>query len=325
MANPLETLTGAQMRETPRKNKLAGVLADWIAKADQFARAPGGYDNPPVAMLSDALGIPAVQRTLDRYSYGEPLTTGRGMTTQLRPDTIEAAMAVGPAVAKWPKQAAGAALGLAGMADTGASMAAGLAAKAVPTGKISPITRKPIFDLFDDAGERIGSIHAASTADDAVMIASRAAELRANPAAASPPAQGVARQAAPVAPRARPAWQVAKGEQFSGLDNPDDYLYHVTTAPASRGILSDGLKPSKSQAFGDSYAGHSSGRVFLTDRNGVRFWQDRIEQNLELQHDKPPKVVVMRIPRGGVQGLQDDAAGTADARAKAYFVTGEVR
>jgi hypothetical protein len=49
-------------------------------------------------MLSDFLGIPAIQRTLDRVAYGEPITQGKGMLTRLKPDTSEAAMAVAPLV-----------------------------------------------------------------------------------------------------------------------------------------------------------------------------------------------------------------------------------
>jgi hypothetical protein len=49
-------------------------------------------------MLMNLLGIPAVQQTAERIAYDEPLTTGRGMTTQIRPEVIEAAMTVAPAV-----------------------------------------------------------------------------------------------------------------------------------------------------------------------------------------------------------------------------------
>lgn len=112
------------MQATPRKGWLPGKLSDFIQSADQFARKPFGYDNPPAAYLSDFLGVPQIARTLDRYSYGEPLTTGRGMTTQMRPDTADALLAVAPAVAKWPKQAAGAAMGIMGAADTGIGKAA---------------------------------------------------------------------------------------------------------------------------------------------------------------------------------------------------------
>jgi hypothetical protein len=46
--------------------------------------------------MAQFLSAPAISQTLDRLSYGEPLTTGRGMTTQIRPEAIEAAMAVAP-------------------------------------------------------------------------------------------------------------------------------------------------------------------------------------------------------------------------------------
>jgi len=47
-------------------------------------------------MLMSLLGIPAVQQTMERMSYGEPLTTGRGMTTQVSPEVAEAALTVAP-------------------------------------------------------------------------------------------------------------------------------------------------------------------------------------------------------------------------------------
>lgn len=99
--------TGAKMQATPRTNRLAGLLADALGAVDGFARKPFGYDNPPAGLLSDALAVPQMQRTLDRLSYGEPLTTGKGQATAIRPDTADAALAVAPAVAKWPKQAGG--------------------------------------------------------------------------------------------------------------------------------------------------------------------------------------------------------------------------
>lgn len=104
-----------QMQATRRKNAVVGKLADVLKLGDDFARKPFGYDNPPAAMLSDFLSIPQIQRTLDRLSYGEPLTTGRGLTTRMRPDTADAALAVAPVAAKYPRQAASAALAVAGI------------------------------------------------------------------------------------------------------------------------------------------------------------------------------------------------------------------
>lgn len=81
---------------TPQENPLMGLLAERLKQAQQFAAKPFGYQNPPAEMLMNLLGIPAVQQTAERLAYGEPLTTGRGMTTQVRPEALEAAMTVAP-------------------------------------------------------------------------------------------------------------------------------------------------------------------------------------------------------------------------------------
>ncbi len=77
------------MSATPR-NQVLGYLADLAAAsyAPQRTQQMQG--------MAQFLSLPAVSQTLDRLSYGEPLTTGRGMTTQIRPEAIEAAMAVAP-------------------------------------------------------------------------------------------------------------------------------------------------------------------------------------------------------------------------------------
>jgi len=89
---------------TPR-NRVSGFLADLLEMGAK------GYDvgstlqaGGPVTEgklstpVSDLLGIPELQRTLNRVSYNEPLTTGTGYTTKLRPDTVSAAMTVAPMV-----------------------------------------------------------------------------------------------------------------------------------------------------------------------------------------------------------------------------------
>jgi len=82
---------------TPQENPFMGLLAERLKQAQQFAAKPFGYSNPPAEMLMNLLGVPAVQQTAERLAYGEPMTTGRGMTTQVRPEVIEAAMTVAPA------------------------------------------------------------------------------------------------------------------------------------------------------------------------------------------------------------------------------------
>lgn len=87
------------IRATPMQYPILGLLADRLKRAQQFAVAPGGYANPPAEILLNLLGIPAIQQTMERVAYGEPLTTGRGMTTRVRPEVAEAAMTLLPAAA----------------------------------------------------------------------------------------------------------------------------------------------------------------------------------------------------------------------------------
>ena len=85
------------MQQTPLENPILGLLADRLKKAQEFAAKPFGYENPPVEMLMNLLGVPAVQQTMERMAYGEPLTTGSGMTTKPRAEALEAAMTLLPA------------------------------------------------------------------------------------------------------------------------------------------------------------------------------------------------------------------------------------
>lgn len=77
----------------------------WLDKASQgvqaahdFVSAPFGYENPPGEMVSKLLGVPAVAKTMENLAYGTPVTSGSGMTSNLRPETAEAALGVAPLV-----------------------------------------------------------------------------------------------------------------------------------------------------------------------------------------------------------------------------------
>jgi len=134
---------------TPQVNPLLGLLADRLKQAQQFAAKPFGYQNPPAEMLMNLLGIPAIQQTAERMAYGEPLTTGRGMTTQVRPEVLEAAMTVAPAA------------GLLGKVTKG--MPAGLSVKPMDdvAALLSPkksnfdVVRKDASDIFGAGAERL--------------------------------------------------------------------------------------------------------------------------------------------------------------------------
>jgi hypothetical protein len=84
-----------EIRATPQ-NQILGLLSSGLSSFHQGISNPFGYQNPPAEMISNFIGVPALQRTIERMSYGEPLTTGQGMTTQVRPDTLDAALAIAP-------------------------------------------------------------------------------------------------------------------------------------------------------------------------------------------------------------------------------------
>jgi PPE-repeat protein len=106
------------IQATPR-NALLGLLADGLKSGSDFLTQnslPDGvrpYNIPSAKGLLDMLNIPAVANTLKEMSYGGALGTGSGMTWKPKSDTVDAALAVSPLLAKAPK-VANAGLGLLG-------------------------------------------------------------------------------------------------------------------------------------------------------------------------------------------------------------------
>ena len=89
------------MQATPR-NALLGRLSDALAYTYSPERTQQAQ------MMAQFLGAPAISRTLDRLSYGEPLTTGAGGlggTTRFNNDALEAAMTIAPMVGPAAKAA----------------------------------------------------------------------------------------------------------------------------------------------------------------------------------------------------------------------------
>lgn len=75
------------------RNEYLGALADFLAQSYSPERTQQAQQ------LAGFFSVPAVSQTLDRLSYGEPLTTGAGGlggTTRIRPEALDAAMAVAP-------------------------------------------------------------------------------------------------------------------------------------------------------------------------------------------------------------------------------------
>jgi len=81
------------IRPTPR-SPILGLLADALTGGVEWMRDPRrAQQMQGLGGLLAETGIPA---TMERLSYGEPLTTGRGMTTRLRPEAEAALMTLGP-------------------------------------------------------------------------------------------------------------------------------------------------------------------------------------------------------------------------------------
>lgn len=115
----------AELKPEP-KYPLLEKASQGVQSIHDFVSAPFGYENPAGEMVSSFLGVPAVAKTMENIAYGTPLTTGSGMTTNLRPETAEAAMAVAPLVG--PAVKTGTKVGKA-LAPTAAEMALDIASK----------------------------------------------------------------------------------------------------------------------------------------------------------------------------------------------------
>jgi len=98
-----------QMQATRRKYPMVGGLADLLAAGTSPQRTQ------QMRGLMEFLQVPDIAQTLDRVSYGEPLTTGAGMTTKLRPEAENTLMAaLGMIPAGRPVEAGAMAIGRAG-------------------------------------------------------------------------------------------------------------------------------------------------------------------------------------------------------------------
>jgi hypothetical protein len=81
------------IRPTPR-NPILGLLADALTGSVDWMRDPRRTQQMQgLGGLLAETGIPA---SVERLSYGEPLTKGSGMTTRLRPEAEAALMTLGP-------------------------------------------------------------------------------------------------------------------------------------------------------------------------------------------------------------------------------------
>lgn len=115
--------------------------------------------------------------------------------------------------------------------------------------------------------------------------------------------------------------QVSESLEEATGDGP--ILYHVTFLANMESVRDRGLVPSKSfgSNYTSAYAQHSRGKVFLTSKEGVKFWMSRMEDVAEDQTDDAVEdgmiPVVIRVDASDVE-LEADELGSRDARADAF-------
>jgi len=113
-------------------------------------------------------------------------------------------------------------------------------------------------------------------------------------------------------------------------EESEDDLYHITYYNRLENISKDGLKTGARRSIGGaSYDGHSAGNLFLTDRNGIKFWYNRAEAFAEHNSDNIYEdgyvPVVLKITKP-VQDdeLDIDDLGSRDSLSDAYKYQGNV-
>ena len=127
---PVDTRPYDRMQATPR-SFISGLFSDVLGGALNMPDLPKTgvpaldllYANRKPLM--NFMGVGDVQKTAERISYGEPLTTGAGMTLRPRDETIGAALTVAPFVGE--ATAFGARAGRAGARMVGERMAENVA------------------------------------------------------------------------------------------------------------------------------------------------------------------------------------------------------
>jgi hypothetical protein len=81
------------IRPTPR-NPFLGLLSDALMGGVDWMRSPQRAQQ--MQGLGGLLAETGIPQTVERLSYGEPLTTGRGFATKMKPETANAVMTLAP-------------------------------------------------------------------------------------------------------------------------------------------------------------------------------------------------------------------------------------
>ena len=105
----------------------------------------------------------------------------------------------------------------------------------------------------------------------------------------------------------------------------DDFVYHVTYYKNLDSIAEEGLVPGCGSSIGRGagYCSHSSGRVFLSNQDGVGYWYDRAEIHANDMSDDVLEdgliPVVIRVNTKGVDSVEHDDVGSSDSCEDAWY------
>lgn len=104
-------------------------------------------------------------------------------------------------------------------------------------------------------------------------------------------------------------------------------LYTVTTADRIDSISNSGLNPEAggSRFSHGSYGNYSSGRVFLSDASGVRFWHEKISNMVDHGYDNTIMhfPVVLKVDSNNINLTRDDI-GSKDSRTNSFFTDSSI-
>lgn len=102
-----------------------------------------------------------------------------------------------------------------------------------------------------------------------------------------------------------------------------DYLYHVTFISSLPGIQSSGLQAGSGQTF---QKGYQAGKLFVTEKDGVFFWNSKYEDWANHKSDDPlvdgliPVTLRFRVTPDIEESLDIDEEGTRDAMYDALYI-----
>ena len=116
-------------------------------------------------------------------------------------------------------------------------------------------------------------------------------------------------------------------DDFTNREHEDNYFYHVTLRRHIKHILRFGLTPCKASTMADGfYRQYSHGKIFFSGRDGVSYWTEIITRHLEHELDgQPPKLAVVRFPKGLVKDYEKDELGSRDSGHASFFTTKPIK